>query len=159
MTTETRKHIKVSDEAQAQAIRDEVAERDAFAAKKFGVGSKVTTSTAVAPVAIKLSHAEFAVKAIKALATEKYPGVHSSWGSTGNDGKKRPSFNALFGAYFGLDQSKTIEAINKLVDDKVITKFPVRGGYLLHIYDSNYGKGVRQVDAKRIDDTLAKILS
>lgn len=69
----------------------------------------------------KMSHEEFARKAIVSLRKEGYKGIHTVFSG----------FNVAFKKYF--DGENPVEATNKLAQEGKIVLRPVKGGVMLYL--------------------------
>lgn len=72
--------------------------------------------------ASRLSHAEFALRAIARLRKPPYKGIHSVYSG----------FNKAFAEYFGEDP---IKAVQKLEQGRVILMRPAKGGATIYKFD------------------------
>lgn len=86
---------------------------------------------------VKLSHEDFAKKAIVSLRKEGYKGIHSVYSG----------FNSAFKAYFG---TNPIDATNALQKSGKIAMRPVKGGVMIYLPED-------AVTYDRSGSTLAKM--
>lgn len=96
----------------------------------------------------KINKKKFVLNAIHTLRQPKYLGIHAVYSG----------FNKAFREYYDLDP---IAEVDKLVDQKIIVKQPVKGGVMLYDYeeyqrDNKFSKGKAKKESGLV---LKKILN